>query len=286
VGAGLALPPITVDAYPTTYRRPDVPYTAASITTGTVLYGEHCAACHGGDGRGDGPAARGLPRPPADLRAAHTAHHTAGDLYWWITNGIPAGGMPAFGARMGDEERWDLVNVVRALGDAEAARSLGGSIEPGRARIVAPDFTYAVGPGASNTLRDHRGRRLVVLVIYSLPASRERLGELALAYATLSTLGVEVIAVPADASPDAIRALDLPTPALFPIVTDGAADIVRAYALFGRASHAEFLIDRQGYLRARWLSDGATPTVNTVLAEVQELNAEKVLAPMPPEHVH
>jgi putative copper resistance protein D len=286
IGAGLALPPITVDAYPTTYRRPDVPYTASSITAGSALYAEHCVACHGRDGRGDGPAAFALPRPPADLRAAHTAHHTAGDLYWWITNGIPAGGMPAFGDRIATEERWDLVNVVRALGDAEAARTLSGAIEPGRARIVAPDFTYAVVPGVSHTLREHRGRRIVVLVIYSLPASRPRLAELATAYSTLSTLGVEVLAVPADAAPNPIHALALPTPALFPVVADGAPDIVTAYALFGRAPHAEFLIDRQGYLRARWLSDGTTPSLNTVLAEVQELNTEKVIAPLPSEHVH
>jgi putative copper resistance protein D len=70
------------------------------------------------------------------------------------------------------------------------------------------------------------------------------------------------------------------------VVTDGAAEIVRAYRLFGRAPHVEFLIDRRGYLRARWLSDGGAPEVNALLAEVQELNAEKALAPLPPEHVH
>ncbi len=286
IGAGLALPPITVDAYPTTYRRPEVPYTASSITAGAALYAEQCAACHGGDGRGDGPAASALPRPPADLRAAHTGQHTAGDLYWWITHGIPTSGMPAFGDRLDSEQRWDLVNIVRALADAEAARTLRGAIDPGRARIVAPDFAYAVVPGVSHTLKEHRGRRIVVLVIYSLPASRPRLAELATAYSTLSTLGVEVLAVPADAAPTPIRSLDLPTPALFPVVAEGAADIVSAYSLFGRAPHTEFLIDRQGYLRARWLSDGTTPTVNTVLAEIQELNAEKVVAPLPSEHVH
>ena len=55
----------SVDAYPTTYRRPDVPYTAASITAGSARYDEQCAPCHGHDGRGDGPRGRGLPRPSA-----------------------------------------------------------------------------------------------------------------------------------------------------------------------------------------------------------------------------
>ena len=46
---------------------------------------------------GDGPGARGLAKPPADLTARHTADHTAGDLYWWLTHGIATGPMPAFG---------------------------------------------------------------------------------------------------------------------------------------------------------------------------------------------
>jgi len=286
IGTGLALPPITVDAYPTTYRRPGVPYTAASIVAGTTLYAEHCAACHGPEGRGDGPAGRALPRRPADLRAPHTVQHTAGDLFWWITHGIARGGMPAFDGRLAEEERWDVVNAVRALGDAEASRALGGSVESGRAWLVAPDFSYAVGPGAPHALKEYRGRRIVVLLIYSLPASRARLGELAGAYSALVTLGVEVIAVPADASPTAIRDLAGPVPILFPIVTDGATDIVGAYRFFGQAPHTAFLIDRQGYVRARWLSDGRAPDLNTILAEVQELNAEKIVAPLPAEHVH
>src|SRR5439155_24516298 len=36
-GAGLALPPLAIDAYPTTYLRPAVPYQAASIATGAAL---------------------------------------------------------------------------------------------------------------------------------------------------------------------------------------------------------------------------------------------------------
>lgn len=35
--------------------------------SGEALYKEFCAACHGATGRGDGPAAAGLARKPADL---------------------------------------------------------------------------------------------------------------------------------------------------------------------------------------------------------------------------
>ena len=68
-GAGLALPPLAIDAYPTTYLRPTVPYQAASIASGAALYQEHCAACHGAKGAGDGPAARtSLDRPQISER--------------------------------------------------------------------------------------------------------------------------------------------------------------------------------------------------------------------------
>lgn len=35
--------------------------------TGSLLYGRHCASCHGAGGRGDGPLAAALKRPPSDL---------------------------------------------------------------------------------------------------------------------------------------------------------------------------------------------------------------------------
>jgi mono/diheme cytochrome c family protein len=37
--------------------------------SGAALYARHCAACHGAEGRGDGPVASALTRPPTDLTA-------------------------------------------------------------------------------------------------------------------------------------------------------------------------------------------------------------------------
>jgi putative copper resistance protein D len=281
-GAGLMLPPLAVDAYPTTYRRPAVTYQASSIAEGAALFRIHCAPCHGSTGAGDGPARPALPRPPADLRAPHTAQHTAGDIFWWITAGIPASRMPAFGRALDDERRWDLVNFVRALGSgAAAARRLG----PGLARpeLVAPDFTFAVGPTPPRALREYRGRRIVLLVLYTLPGSRDRMTALAQYYDGLVLRGVEIIAVPRDASPDAIRQLGETPRILFPVVTDGASDIVTAYDLFASGLHTEFLVDRQGYLRARWTTP---PGPDEPAADVEKLNAERVTAAPADEHAH
>ena len=283
-GAGLALPALAVDAYPTTYLRPAAPYQALSIATGAGLYRTHCAACHGATGAGDGPAGRSLPRPPADLRAPHTAQHTAGDLFWWISQGISQ--MPAFDDRLTVEERWDLVNFLRALSSGHAARGLGAAGGLERPWLVAPDASFAVGPTPPRALTEYRGRRIVLLVLYALPASRPRVNQLAQNYDILATLGVEVIAVPVDAAADALRALGAEPRILFPVVTDGAAEIAAAYGLFAGAPHAEFLIDRQGYIRAIARSRGEAGELNPLLAAIQQLNEEKSPPPAPEEHVH
>jgi hypothetical protein len=67
------------------------------------------------------------------------------------------------------------------------------------------------------------------------------------------------------------------------VVTSGGAEIVATYALFADAPHAEFLIDRQGYLRAK---AGGPIDTGRLLSNVQTLNEEKVVAPPPSEHVH
>jgi len=283
-GAAIALPPLVSDAYPTTYQRPAVPYQATSIADGHALFARHCAVCHGPRGGGDGPAAATVhPRPP-DLRAHHVLLHTAGDLFWWITHGKPP--MPAFGDRLSPDERWSLVNYLRALSAADASKLLGPTVEPDRPWLVAPDFAFAVGPTPPRALKDYRGRKIVLLALYTLPASRGRLVQLAENQGLLATLDVEIVAVPTDADPGAIRKLGEDPPIFFPVVTEGAPEILETYRLFSTAPHAEFLIDRQGYLRAiTAAADDAGRDPALLVAEVQQLNREK--APPPPaEHVH
>jgi putative copper export protein/mono/diheme cytochrome c family protein len=284
-GLAVALPPLTSDAYPTTFQRPTVPYQAASIAEGRAVFAAHCASCHGERGAGDGPSAASLqPRPP-DLRAHHVALHTAGDIFWWISRGKPP--MPAFGDTLGVEARWNVVNYVRALSAADTARLLGPTVERDRPWMVAPDFVFAVGPTPPRALKDYRGRKIVLLVLYTLPASRPRLTQLAENQGLLSTLDVEIVAVPTDAAPDAIERLGSDPPIFFPVVTEGGDDIVETYRLFSVAPHAEFLIDRQGYLRAITAAAGdPTRDPERLVAEVTQLNAEKTPPPPPAEHVH
>ncbi|HET7874616.1 MAG TPA: CopD family protein [Methylomirabilota bacterium] len=296
IGLWVALPPLAVDAYPTTYRRSGVPYQAASVASGTALYAAHCVTCHGKNGTGDGSGGAGLPKRPADLTAPHTAQHTAGDLYWWISHGIQPSGMPAFADKLSEEARWDLINFLRGLSAAARARSLRPALEPNRPWLVAPDFTFRVGPTPARTLKEFRDRWMVLLVLFSLPESRPRLAQLAEAYSDLQFSGTEVLAVPDKADPGILKVLGARPPLLFPVVTEGAAEIADTYGLFARDGlaapappHAEFLIDRQGYVRARWIPGAGGKgwsDIKTLLDEIRILDREAPSAPPPEEHVH
>jgi hypothetical protein len=51
----------------------DIAYTEP--TSGATMYKNYCAACHGGEGKGDGPAAEFLKMPPPDLRMLAQRNH-------------------------------------------------------------------------------------------------------------------------------------------------------------------------------------------------------------------
>jgi putative copper resistance protein D len=263
-------PTEVVQAHPTTYVRPSVPYTTASIVSGGMLYKEHCAGCHGA------------------RRAPLAREHTAGDLFWWITHGVEGSKMPAYGKRLSPEHRWDLVNFMRTLEAEQASKLIGPKAEPEHPRLVAPDFTYAVGPIPPQALRDFRGSKMVYLVLYTLPDSRPRMRDLASAIDALFHQNVEIIAVPTDGAADAIRRLGAERGLYFAVVTDGARDIVPVYGqLAGGAPHAEFLIDRQGYVRTRWAGAVAeAPSIELLLQEVQRLEMEQPATPPAEEHIH
>jgi putative copper export protein/mono/diheme cytochrome c family protein/peroxiredoxin len=283
-GAAVGLQPTIVRAYPTSFVLPPLSYTVGSIAEGMAVYQTHCASCH------ETPTSdrAGLKGSALDLFAPGTARRSAGDLFWLITHGRPDRGMPEFGSRLQEAQRWHVINFLRAMGATADPRRVGAVVEPNDAWLGAPDVTISVGPLPPTTLRDFRGKGMVLLVLYDLPASRARMTELARHYGALSVLGVEVVAVPPRSSTEAIAELGEKPPVLFPVVTDGNEDIVAAYRLFAPgAAHAEFLIDRQGYIRAIWRSDQTgMPEADAVQAQVERLNEEKSPPPLPDDHVH
>jgi copper transport protein len=113
-----------------------IPAGPESLAAGQLLYSQSCLACHGATGRGDGPAGRALRPPPADFRVHMAAGHTDGQLFDWLSNGVPGTSMPAFRDQLSVEDRWNLINYLRTF--AEPAAAGAGTPGAGAAPPAAP----------------------------------------------------------------------------------------------------------------------------------------------------
>ncbi len=94
---------------------------AAELARGWELYSRQCAACHGADGRGAGPASDGLLPVPRDLGAGlfRIVSGLGGvpseqDLLTVLRRGMPGSVMPAFD-HLPDDDLSALVAVVRQI---------------------------------------------------------------------------------------------------------------------------------------------------------------------------
>lgn len=90
-----------------------VPATRESLERGEGFYTVHCLICHGKEGLGDGPVGvKFLDPSPEDLNDPHTQDQADGQIFYTITRGRVA--MPFYRDALSPQERWDLVNYVRA----------------------------------------------------------------------------------------------------------------------------------------------------------------------------
>src|SRR5206468_11740252 len=101
----------------------------------------------------------------------------------------------AFGARLPDASIWSLIEFLRAQSAANDAIELTQRVEPWRG-IVAPDFTFELVAHAQESLKVERERHTVLLVLYAIPQSLERLRALAAEEGRVAKAGLRVIAVP------------------------------------------------------------------------------------------
>jgi len=297
-----ALPPLATQAFPETYRKTPVPFDAISVANGMTIFAANCVLCHGPQAKGNGVLAKTFPIPPVDLLTEpHTAKHTAGDFFHWLTHGIPGTGMPAFADKLSEEDRWDVVNFLHATSRGYQARLINPYVAPNQPYMAPQNFSYSAHDGTSGTLKDFRRQKAVLLVLFSWPESQERLDQLRQAYATLRDGNVAVLEVPVnDLNQQDLAGITAGM--TFPVATQGASEITRSYSLFRRTlsnpdlagegampKHMEFLIDRYGYLRARWIPavDGTGWTdIGELMQQVEQLSREKELRPPPDDHVH
>lgn len=104
----------------------------ASIKAGNELYVEHCRACHGTNGKGDGVKAESLTKTPPDFTSASFQKQTDGALLYKIYFGHKD--MPGFKKRIPDNNDvidgtfgktrgpGDLINYLRTLAKNPLAR--------------------------------------------------------------------------------------------------------------------------------------------------------------------
>jgi len=148
----------------------------ASADAGRELYGLHCASCHGRNAEGSGNV-------PA---LAHSAVQTApdGEVFWFLTTGSPANGMPGWSA-LAEQQRWQIVSYLKTLIDVPKDNAAPAAASAAIAQAPPPlapftDFRYE-RPGTT-----HR------ITVNDLPAP----------YATGSAAnGPTIVARPADAWP-------------------------------------------------------------------------------------
>jgi mono/diheme cytochrome c family protein len=106
------------------------------IAVGKRLYADAgCAECHGAEGRGDGPSAKGLKDEAgnqidaADLTLRpFKSGPTAQDLYRTVSTGLNGTPMPSYADALTVKERWALVSYILSIATRERPRRMMGLI--------------------------------------------------------------------------------------------------------------------------------------------------------------
>jgi mono/diheme cytochrome c family protein len=159
---GLLLAP----AVPTSFHVSATGFSVNSIAQGAQVYARHCVACHGVDGRGEGPLAATLARWPPTFVSQLLARRADGELFWRIRHGMHDDNgratMPAFSAQLDDGETWAVLDYIKALAAGAGAAAYGNWPLP----VALPEVAVRCGQDAARPLAQWRaGRRVRVVAV-------------------------------------------------------------------------------------------------------------------------
>ena len=85
-----------------------------ALESARPIYRDKCAQCHGDTGKGDGRDAARYDPKPADFTDANLMRGvTDGDLFYKISEGKKP--MPVFKTRLTEDQRWQLVLLIRSF---------------------------------------------------------------------------------------------------------------------------------------------------------------------------
>jgi mono/diheme cytochrome c family protein len=95
-------------------RKNPVRPSPSALAAARTVYLDKCVQCHGETGKGDGPdAANYYPRPTTLTDVQHMNSVTDGEIFYQISEGRKP--MPSFKKRLTEEQRWQLVLLVRSF---------------------------------------------------------------------------------------------------------------------------------------------------------------------------
>jgi len=97
--------------------RNPVPASGEVLARARAHFADHCAICHGNDGKGKTAIGQNLYPKAPDMSGRETQSLSDGELFYTIKNGVRLSGMPAWGGDTAgdDRESWELVRFVRHL---------------------------------------------------------------------------------------------------------------------------------------------------------------------------
>jgi mono/diheme cytochrome c family protein len=85
-----------------------------AVDAARILYNDHCERCHGKTGKGDGADATKFSTSPRDLTdTSLMSAQSDGELFYKISEGRRP--MPEFKTKLTEEQRWQLVLLMRSL---------------------------------------------------------------------------------------------------------------------------------------------------------------------------
>src|ERR1051326_64503 len=92
-----------------------IPLTPDVLTEASRHFADHCAQCHGNDGRGKTEIGKSLYPKTPDMTLPTTQDLSDGELFAIIRNGVRLTGMPAWGGDADDADNWKLVHFIRHM---------------------------------------------------------------------------------------------------------------------------------------------------------------------------
>src|SRR5690348_1715327 len=124
----------------TAYNVAIAPKSAPDLKLGATLYQSNCAACHGAQGKGDGPAAAKLDPTPSNFHdRERMEQRSVYSLYNTITLGVKGTAMAPFG-KLSEQERWALAFHVSGFPAAAEGPARGDKLwRDGKGRQAFPD---------------------------------------------------------------------------------------------------------------------------------------------------